>query len=233
MSLWKALFVGVGWHLTSARPSHLNRTCNLRHKFCLQWPLINLDSRVIANIAQCFVTLDGGNEGRSYPHGSTVRRTMVHTEVSRNLSIRGTLPLSLINWGDKILSILKILCYSLMAPILTAARCSTSYQKSGVYCVKLVSPMLFVTVMGCVKISIKLHTNIRKILLEEKAHTVFLNADDILLYWQIQNAPYNPRWQKHNTQWENLQESPKTRQKVYFFLDSAALRYLRTGNIKW
>lgn len=122
---------------------------------------------------------------------------------------------------------------SLMAPILTAARCSTSYQTSGVYCVKLVSPMLFVTVLGCVKISIKLNTNIRKILLEGKAHTIFLNADDILLYWQIQNAPYNPRWQKHNTLWENLQESPKTRQKVYFFLDSAALRYLRTGNIKW
>lgn len=120
-----------------------------------------------------------------------------------------------------------------MATILMSAQCPTSYQTSGVYWVKLVSAMLFVTIMGCVKISIKLHTNIRKILLEEKTHTIFLNADDILLYWQIQNAPYNPRWQKHNTLRENLQESPKTRQKVYFFLDSAALRYLRIGNIKW
>lgn len=42
--------------------------------------------------------------------------------------------------------------------------------------------MVFVIAMGCVKISIKLLTNIRKILLEEKAHTIFLNADDILLY---------------------------------------------------
>lgn len=69
-----------------------------------------------------------------------------------------------------------------MATILTSAQCPTSYQTSGVYCVKLVSPMLFDTVMGCVKTSIELHTNVRKMLLEEKAHTVFLNADDILLY---------------------------------------------------
>lgn len=148
-------------------------------------------------------------------------------------ALRKHLPLSTINCGDKILSILKNLCYSLIATILVSAQCPTSYQTSGVYCVKLVSPMLFVTIVGCVKISIKLHTNIRKILLEGKARTTFLNTDDISLYWQIQNAPYNPRWQKHRTLWENLQESPKTRQKVFSFLDSAALRYIRTGNIKW
>lgn len=39
-----------------------------------------------------------------------------------------------------------------------------------------------VTITGCVKIPIKLHTNIKRILLEKKAHTIFLNAGDILLY---------------------------------------------------
>lgn len=69
-----------------------------------------------------------------------------------------------------------------MDTILMRDQCPTSYQTCRVYCVKLISPMLLVTVMGCVKIAIKLHTNIKKILLEEKAHTNFLNADDILLY---------------------------------------------------
>lgn len=43
---------------------------------------------------------------------------------------------------------------------------------------KLASPVLFVTLM---KVQIKFHSNIRKILPEEKAQTIFLNGDDILL----------------------------------------------------
>lgn len=48
------------------------------------------------------------------------------TEVSQNLSTEGTLSLSIIKCEDKILSILKILYYSLMAAILTSAQCPTS-----------------------------------------------------------------------------------------------------------
>jgi len=95
--------------------------------------LVNLDSRVTANTARFFVTLDAGDEGRSYPYGSAVGRSTMHTEVSQNLSTEGTLPSSIISSGVEILRILKILCYSLMANILTSARCPTSYQTSGFY----------------------------------------------------------------------------------------------------
>lgn len=67
--------------------------------------MINLDSRVTASI----VTVNPGNEGRSYPHGSTVGRSMIHTEVSRNLSTEGMLPLNIINYREEIVIILKIL----------------------------------------------------------------------------------------------------------------------------
>lgn len=97
------------------------------------------------------------------------QRGMVQTKVSWKPATEGTLLCSIVNWGDNISSIFKILYYDLTATVLMRAQCPTSYQTSRVYCVKLVSPMLFVTVMKCVKKSMKLHTNIRKILLEGKS----------------------------------------------------------------